>query len=214
MYESYEAILCHHGIVGQKWGVRRYQNEDGSLTALGAKHYSDSGLGDKSKGTAIYDINETGKKVNAKNFHKSEKHSKQILKELQKNKEFQTEKQKLKDIRKIDKETYDKEIKEWGSGKGKYKNMDYYQFKDTVRTNWANSKIGKDQMKSEQKIRDMANNIAKGKGLFNQSYEKMKDIVVISPKEGWENSFTKKVSYGEEAVNIAMSQIRYELLKD
>lgn len=27
----------HHGVKGQKWGIRRYQNEDGSLTAKGIK---------------------------------------------------------------------------------------------------------------------------------------------------------------------------------
>lgn len=33
-------FLSHHGILGQKWGVRRYQNEDGSLTPSGKKRYS------------------------------------------------------------------------------------------------------------------------------------------------------------------------------
>ena len=30
--------LCHSGIKGMKWGVRRYQNKDGTLTAAGKKH--------------------------------------------------------------------------------------------------------------------------------------------------------------------------------
>ena len=33
--------LRHHGIKGQKWGVRRYQNKDGSLTKAGAQRYKD-----------------------------------------------------------------------------------------------------------------------------------------------------------------------------
>ena len=34
--------LYHHGIKGMRWGIRRYQNKDGSLTDAGKKRYADS----------------------------------------------------------------------------------------------------------------------------------------------------------------------------
>lgn len=33
--------LTHHGIKGQKWGIRRFQKKDGGLTSAGKKRYSD-----------------------------------------------------------------------------------------------------------------------------------------------------------------------------
>ena len=36
------SYLMHHGIKGQRWGIRRYQNVDGSLTPAGHKRYLNS----------------------------------------------------------------------------------------------------------------------------------------------------------------------------
>lgn len=41
--QTYKNELYHWGIKGMKWGVRRYQNKNGTLTAAGKKHYSGDG---------------------------------------------------------------------------------------------------------------------------------------------------------------------------
>lgn len=41
--------LQHHGILGMKWGVRRFQNKDGSLTSAGKKRRADDSDTDENK---------------------------------------------------------------------------------------------------------------------------------------------------------------------
>ena len=48
--------LYHHGIKGQKWGVRRFQNKDGSLTPAGKRRYDEPNVGRKTKEAKTYKI--------------------------------------------------------------------------------------------------------------------------------------------------------------
>lgn len=54
--ERNEEYLEHHGVKGQKWGIRRYQNEDGTFTAEGKKRYGIDSNGKMSKeGAKLWD---------------------------------------------------------------------------------------------------------------------------------------------------------------
>ena len=51
MSEYDKNSLSHYGVKGQKWGERRYRNEDGSLTAEGREHY---GIGEMTEAKRRY----------------------------------------------------------------------------------------------------------------------------------------------------------------
>lgn len=57
------SYLAHHGIKGQKWGVRRFQNEDGSYTSAGKRRYRDSETGNPGSAESTPKKSNAGKKV-------------------------------------------------------------------------------------------------------------------------------------------------------
>lgn len=60
-----DSSLCHHGILGQKWGVRRFQNKDGTLTAEGRRRQK-AGSDSTEKGSS--EPASTGRKMTSTEF--------------------------------------------------------------------------------------------------------------------------------------------------
>lgn len=72
---SYE-YLAHHGILGQKWGVRRFQNRDGSYTPRGRDRHADAENGENHAKSAKASFYRTASKVyalNERTYKKSNK---------------------------------------------------------------------------------------------------------------------------------------------
>ena len=108
-----EEVLEHHGIRGQKWGVRRFQNKDGSLKPAGEKRYGDARslkvAGHKAL-AKVYEINEKTYAKSNKTLSSMNKAAKNN--QLKKAEEAQKEANKKRDERVAYKEEFNKNLKE------------------------------------------------------------------------------------------------------
>lgn len=68
---NYPNELCHYGILGMKWGIRRFQNKDGTRTLLGKRRRKNEEGGDSKKETVEEKRSRLLKSTNASELYKN-----------------------------------------------------------------------------------------------------------------------------------------------
>lgn len=103
--------LCHWGIRGMRWGVRRYQNKDGSLTKAGARRYAEENAKLKAREKTIKNQERTKAKFTKLAAKKAELDAREEALKNTKNKKKVTNEEKKEFLQKSIKDMSDDEIR-------------------------------------------------------------------------------------------------------
>ena len=91
--------LKHHGILGQKWGIRRFQNPDGSLTEEGKKRY---GVQTEKQANRLAKYQEWQYKNTEKHYARQRAHDEKLLTGYKKVRQKAYEKGNVKKVSRLD----------------------------------------------------------------------------------------------------------------
>lgn len=194
--------LEHHGVKGQKWGKRRYQNKDGSLTPLGYKHW---GIGTGFKDKVSKAIETSKKNRERKSQERDARQAEKITKQAEKARKQLEENARKREIQELKNQAAatKRETKQ-------LKNVERQIKKDER----AAKKEAKDFKKTEKKKEELLKNddldeILKNKDIFstaelNNIYMKKmaeKKVADMKPKT-WSQKFADKFSV-DNIANVA-----------
>lgn len=180
-----EDELYHHGILGQKWGIRRFQNPDGSLTEEGRKRYGYNSItGEFNKEKYISDIKKDRAQKSKQDVRWAKKNEKSIT--------YKAQKLVKKDIKEYDREL-SKQVNRYN--KSGSKNAYWQVMHNRALAELMNEKVSDIRSPNGQTIKFVAKRGSEGvyMALATEGYD------ISKLKNGVKSS--GKVAYRKEQVN-------------
>lgn len=188
--DEHTNYLVHHGIKGMHWGIRRYQNADGSLTSAGRSKY---GVGPKRKSS--------GSKPTRSERRAAKKQAKAAIENAKKLAKQKAEHdRKMKTSAGAASEAINSSIDELREQTAKYKAAADYMDQRSRMDAYIDKYSPKEKSKGEKMVErfQKAQKIASAAGTIYDTYNKV---------------FGKKTPTEQELINLEMSKINLEKAK-